>query len=231
MNISVVIPAYNEEKFIRETIMQVYRNLPESEIIVVSDGSIDNTANIVKDLQNKIRNLIIIELKSKCGKGAAILKGFEIARRSIIGFLDADDAFKITSVKKMINLLKSESCDCVIASKWKGVKFSQVDDRFFKKVLSRVWNILVKLLFHLNFEDTQGGSKFLKRKVLRNIGTVFHCQGFEIDVELLVRISKAGYIIKEVFMPSIYRKESKFRMSALIPMFIGIMKLKLRGIR
>lgn len=231
MSTSIVIPAYNEEKIIKKAIIQVYRNFSKSEIIVVDDGSTDNTAKVARSLQNKIPNLKVIRLSLKCGKGASILKGFKIARGKIIGFLDADDAFEIKDIKKMVGLLKSKRCDCVIASKWKGVKFSQVNETFFKKISSRVFNMLVTFLFQLKFEDTQGGSKFLKRKVLMNVGTDFCCKGFEMDVELLVKALKTGCIIKEIFIPSTCRRESKFKMLSAIPMFLGIIKLRMRGIQ
>jgi glycosyltransferase involved in cell wall biosynthesis len=230
MNISIVIPAYNEEKLIRKTVIKVHRNFPKAEIIVVSDGSTDGTVNTVKNLQREVANLKLIEFERKFGKGAAILQGFKIAKGEIIGFIDADDAFEMKGIKKLITVLNTRNVDCVIASKWKGVSFFQVREKSFKKFASRIWNFLVKILFQLNFEDTQGGAKFLKRKVLETIGTNFFCKGFEMDVELLWRIKKKRYSIKEIFIPSSFREESKFSMLDTIPMFLNILKLKMRGI-
>jgi len=228
--ISIVVPAYNEEKFIRKTVTNINKNFPRAEIIVVSGGSTDNTAGIVKNLQKEIANLKFVEFEQRIGKGAAILQGFKIAKGEIIGFIDADGAFKMKGVKKLITVLNTGSADCVIASKWKGISFFHVKEKFLKKFASRIWNLLVKILFQLNFEDTQGGAKFLKRKVLKAIGTDFFCKGFETDVELLWRIKKRKYSIKEIFISSSFRKESKFSMLDTIPMFLNILKLRIRGI-
>jgi glycosyltransferase involved in cell wall biosynthesis len=86
MNLSVIIPTYNEEKFIRKTVMQIHENLPKAEIIVVSDGSTDNTTGIVKNLQKKVKNLKLIEFKRNRGRDASIIHGFKIAKGDIIGF-------------------------------------------------------------------------------------------------------------------------------------------------
>jgi glycosyltransferase involved in cell wall biosynthesis len=105
MGISIVIPAHDEEKFIRKTVTKLHRNFPRAEIIVVSDGSTDNTAGIVKNLQKEIANLKLVEFEQRIGKGAAILQGFKIAKGEIIGFIDADDAFKMKGIKKLVTAL------------------------------------------------------------------------------------------------------------------------------
>lgn len=229
MKTSIVIPAFNEEELIKETIIKIHKTFSGAEIIVVSDGSTDNTVNIARGLENKLSNLKVIEL-SRQGKGAAIIRGFEESNGEIIGFLDADDAFEIKKIKEIIQLLQIGKYDCVIASKWEGISFSQVEGTLIRKIASRTWNVLVRILFNLNINDTQAGAKFLRRHVLNKIGTKFYCKGFETDVELLARIVKNGFSIKEIYIPSSNRKESKFRMIKSIEMLLGIIKLKMNGL-
>jgi glycosyltransferase involved in cell wall biosynthesis len=231
-SVSIVIPAYNEEKNIATTIRNIYKSIPNTEVIVVSDGSTDNTTKVIRNLQRQQRksNLKIVELKQRTGKGAAILKGFKIAKGKIIGFLDADDAFEIDGIRRMINLLKSEEYDCVIASKWKGTRFSQVKETFLMKIASRIWNILVRLLFGFNFQDTQGGSKFLKKSVFTDIEENFYTKGFEMDVELLWRCLRKGYLVSEVFVPYNYGTERGLDIVDMIGMLVNVLKLRLKGV-
>lgn len=228
MRLSIVIPTYNEEDVIQSTLIKIHRAFPRAEIIVVSDGSTNNTVNIVKEMQKEIGNLKLVELNHKQGKGAAIIEGFKAAQGRIVGFIDADNAFGIKGIKKLVNSLNSRNVDCVIASKWKNVSFFKVKGRSFRKFASKIWNLIVKILFQLNFADTQGGAKFLKRKVLDTIGTNFFCKGFEMDVELLWKIKKNKLNVKEIYIPPSFRKESKFKMIQAIPMLLNIVKLRLR---
>jgi hypothetical protein len=96
----------------------------------------------------------------------------------------------------------------------------------FKEGCKQGMEYVGRILFHLNFKDTQGGAKFLKRKVLRDIGTNFYCKGFETDVELLWRIKRRKFNILEICVPSSFRKESKFTMLNAISMFLNILKLR-----
>lgn len=229
-NLSIIIPSYNEEKRISKTISSISNAFSKAEIIVVSDGSVDNTEKIVRNLMKKNPNLELIEFEERKGKGKAIIEGFKNAKGEIIGFLDADDAFGMWGIKKLINPLNFEGADCVIASKWKGINFFKLGGRSSRRFAGRIWNLLIKILFQLNFSDTQGGAKFLRRRVLNDIGTDFFCKGFETDVELLWRIKKKGFRIKEVFVKSSFKRESKFKIRRTIPMFLNILKLRIRGV-
>jgi len=230
MKVSIVLPAYNQEKYIKKAIENFTKISSETEIIVVANGCTDNTVNIVKNLQKKLNNLKLLEFPKKIGKGKAITEGFKVTNGDIIGFIDADDAFESKGIKFLFSQIKLNECDCAIASKWKDANFFEVPETFIRKVASRVWNNLVKTLFMLNLEDTQGGAKFLKRIVFENIGTDFYCKGFEMDVELLWRISKKRYSIKEVFVKSSQFKESTFNLIYSLPMFFHILRLRLKGV-
>lgn len=226
MTTSIVIPAYNEEKNIKKTVMGLFNEIKKLEIIIVSDGSTDATNSVVKNLQKKYSTLKLIKLSKRSGKGIAIIKGFEITRGNIIGFLDADNPFLINKIKQMIDSLNGRKVDCVIGSKWKNVNFKDVKEPNLRKIFARIWNLLIRLLFNLRFYDTQCGAKFIKRNVLKDIGLNFICRGYEMDVELLWKISKRGYSIKECFLSSSSRVDSKFRMKNCVEMLINILKLR-----
>jgi len=229
MKLSIIIPAYNEEKRIEKTLTSYVTHFnprfkKNYEIIVVCDGCKDRTSQIVKNFSGKNKNVRCLESSKRLGKGGGVIKGFEAARGDIIGFVDADDAFEINGVERLINLVDS-GYDCAIASKWKNRKFFQVTEPFFRKVVSRVWNFILRVLFSSNVSDAQAGTKFLKRKILDELPP-FHCTGFEFDAELLWRISQRGFSIKEVYIPSTHVEESKFKMNQSINMLTNILKLR-----
>lgn len=227
INISVVIPAYNEEKRITNTLQSMMNCFGERcEVIVVCNGCVDNTSRIVRRMKKIYPNIRCLEFKQKLGKGGAIMEGFKEAKGKYIGFTDADDAFENKGIKKMVGILNDSECDCIIASKWKNQRFVDVSEGILKKFLSRGWNILVRILFHLPFRDTQAGAKFLNKKVFASIEKNFICKGFDFDVELLWKIQKKNFRIKEVYVPSISVEGSKFSIKYAVPMFINLIRLR-----
>ncbi|MEW6063425.1 MAG: glycosyltransferase [Nanoarchaeota archaeon] len=229
-SISFVIPAYNEEKRISGTLnsyTKFLKSYEDYEIIVVCNGCTDNTVNLVKKFLKKNKRIKLLEFKEKIGKGGAVIEGFKVAKKSIIGFIDADDAFELSGLKKLIDNINDY--DGVIASKWFGKKFSEVTEPFLRKVFSRGWNLLVRMLFGLKFKDTQSGAKFFRKEVIKKINKNFICRGFEFDVELLWRIKRKKFRIKEVYVPTRHTKHSTFSNKYMFIMFKNILKLRLCG--
>ncbi len=226
--LSLIIPAYNEENRIRSTILNYEANLKERfkdyEIIVVLNGCKDNTLKIIKELQEAVPKLRFLHYEEPLGKGGAVVEGMKYAEGSIIGFVDADDAFNMSGVIKLIEGIK-EGNDCMIASKWKNQKFKDVDEPPIKKALSRVWNLMVRLLLDLNYYDTQAGAKFCRKEVIKSIGHNFISKDFTFDAELLLKIKQNKYKIKEIFIPSKNIKGSTFKLRHSIPMFKNLVRI------
>lgn len=231
MKYSIVIPAYNEELRIKNTLIKYCKEFRNSEIIVVSNGSIDNTTKIVECMKRDLSQIKLLEFSNALGKGGAIIEGFKVAKGSIIGFVDSDDSFDIKGIKKIINYVEQDKCDCAIASKWKNRSFREVNEPFFRKSASRIWNTIVRILFGFKIYDTQAGLKFMKAKVVKKILNKLTCNGFEFDVELLWIIKNSGFSIKEFFISSIHRENSTFKMKNSIGMLINIIKVRLSGIK
>ncbi len=230
LKLSLIIPAYNEESRIDKTLQNYHYHLQKYlprmfEIIVVLNGCKDKSLSIVKAFAKKHKEVRYIDIPEAIGKGGAVLHGFQMARGSIIGFLDADDAFDLTAVQAMINSLLQGEIDCFIASKWKGVPFSAVNEPFLRKLLSRGWNILVKTLLGIHVQDTQAGAKFLRRDVFNAIGHDFICRGFDFDIELLLRVKKKGFTIKEQYVPNKHIPGSTFSLKHIPRMFKDLLRL------
>lgn len=227
-HLSLIIPAYNEEQRIGTTVINYDKNIKEKfknyEIIVVLNGCKDGTLKIIKGLQEKLPKLKFINYDEPIGKGGAIIEGMKYAEGEIVGFVDADDAFNIDGILKVIENVE-QGTDCVIASKWKNQSFREVTEPPVRKVLSRGWNTLVRIMLGLNYYDTQAGAKFCQRKVVEGIGYDFVSRDFTFDAELLYKIKNKRFKIKEVYVPSKHIKGSTFKLRHSIPMFINLVKV------
>ena len=221
--ISIIVPAYNEGKRIESTLNSLLSNFPDGEIIVVSNGSKDNTVEILKKWKGKNKNLVYLDFSEKLGKGGAILEGMKIANGDWVGFIDADDAFDLKYLKA--RLLSLSHYDCIIASKWKNKNIFQVNEPIVRKILSRAWNILVRVLLNLNYYDTQAGAKFFKKEVNNKIRYNFISRGFAFDVELLDKIRKNNFNINEVYVPSKFIPGSSFKLRHCRQMFKDLLKI------
>ncbi|MBI2084923.1 MAG: glycosyltransferase [Candidatus Aenigmarchaeota archaeon] len=205
MEISIIIPARNEADVIKKTILEFSRSFPKAEIIVVDDGSEDETYGISKSMGSK--KIKVIRLPKKSGKGAAVMEGVRHATKKLVAFADADGAFGPADLSRLVRELNGY--DCVIASKWKGKKFGEVDGSFPKKIFGRLWNTISRLLLGLEFDDTQAGLKLFRSGAIKKIGRIFG-KGFEFDAEILYRMKKGGMSIKEVFVRPKHIKKSSF---------------------
>lgn len=223
-NWTLIIPAYNEGLRIKNSLDSLYKVFGNSiKILVVSNGSIDNTIDILKKEKEKHPNLNFLDFPDKLGKGGAILEGLKVTNTKYVGFIDADDAFELDSIKRILK--EFNNSDCIIASKWEGRKFSQVDEPFLRKILSRIWNVLVKIFLGLNYRDTQAGAKFFKKEVIDKVGFKFISKGFAFDTELLKKIKKNNFIIKEIYVPSKFIKGSTFSLKHCPSMFKDLIKV------
>jgi glycosyltransferase involved in cell wall biosynthesis len=221
MKVSVVIPSHNEERIIEKVVRNISELFRNDEIIVVSNGCTDRSPKIIGSLN--LKNVKHINIKERVGKGRAVIEGFKKARTETIGFLDADDAFRNEDILKVVE--EAGQTDCVIGSKWKGKRFSQVDWPITRKIFSRAWNFLVRSFLGLNLSDTQAGLKFFQRKVLDSIDLDFICNGFEFDVELLYKIKNKDFEIKEIGVDIKSKNTSTFNLIYTPKMLANLLRL------
>ena len=226
--ISFVIPAYNEEEFIKKTIVDLenYFKNGNIEIIVSADGSTDSTYNIVKSLTKTYKNIFLIWSKTRLGKGGGLKKGFNVTSGELVVFADGDSSASPQEIAKLINHVKE--FDVVIGSR--GLKKSQlvVRQSFIRELSGRMFNLLVKMLFNLPFADTQCGYKVFRRVVLEKTINSLTCNSWDFDVELLYKIKKKGYSIKEVPIKWANSMKTHLNLFSDAPkMFWDLIKLRL----
>lgn len=193
IKLSVIIPAYKEERVIKETVETLKKGLDglpyEKEILVVVDGSPDSTAEQAR--QVNCEYLRVLEYKPNRGKGYAIYYGVKHCRGEIVTFFDAGGDFAPDHIDRFVKLMEAFDADMVIGSKRHPA--SKINYPLKRRIVSQAWYYLIKLLFWLNVTDTQTGMKMVKRHVLERIMPRAVVKRYAFDLELLVIARKLGY--------------------------------------
>lgn len=195
--LSVIVPAYNEEGAIGETLKvlgdYLSRNFPGYEIVVVSDGSRDRTLAIAKTLESG--GVRVFEYHPNRGKGHALKYGFGKTRGDVIVFYDTGLNFPPSQIGDFIQTLRESGAGLVVGSKRHPQ--SKVSYPFKRRVVSLLAQALVRILFGLNVTDTQVGLKVFKRDVLERIMPLVLVKRYAFDIELLALSCHYGYKIVE----------------------------------
>ena len=199
--LSIIIPAYNEAERIPATLVDMDKRLSgvdySYEILVVNDGSKDNTASVVRNMAKMVKNLKLIDLKENGGKGGAVKQGMLLAAGRVRLFTDADNSTSIDQFEKMIPLFK-EGYGVVIGSR--AVKGAKLDppEPFYRQVIGKALNFLVQLFLLPGIWDTQCGFKAYTDEAAEKIFTLSRTVGWGFDVESLALAKRLGFRIKEV---------------------------------
>jgi glycosyltransferase involved in cell wall biosynthesis len=229
MKISLVVPAYNEEKRIKNMLLSYLsyfeQHYKDYEIIIVCDGS-DLTAEVARKTVKGNKRVKILEFNKKLGKGGGIIEGFKKAEGNIIGYVDADESISPYDFNNLIKELKYY--DCAIPSRRiEGTKIL-VSQPLARRVASKGFNILVRLLFNLHIKDTQCGAKVLRKKVIKKLIPILYHRGMVSDLELLWKLKMNNYSIKECPITWKHQEGSKFSLKMMIPnVFISTIKIRL----
>ncbi len=202
MELSVIIPAYHAERDIEATVRSVFSYLSEHaithEIIVVPDGSKDNTAAVTKSLVAEVPTLKLIEYPRNHGKGYAVRKGMLQATGKYRLFMDADNSTSIDHVAKMLPFF-NEGYEVVIASIGvAGAQVSSGSEPLWRRVLGKLGNKFIQIMAVPGISDTQRGFKILSAEAAHDIFSHSHVNRFAFDIELLALARRFGYRIKEV---------------------------------
>lgn len=200
---SAVIPAFNEAARIGETLRltldYLATNSPESELIVVNDGSTDATSVIARAAlaDATIQNSLFENFPNR-GKGAAVRRGLLAARKPIGLFFDADLATPLDEIPKVIEPIARDEADLVFGSRALDRKLIGHHQPWRREQGGRVFNLLVRLTSGMPFWDTQCGFKAFRLDGCRPILEKARVVGFAFDVELLYLAHKAGLRLREV---------------------------------
>ena len=236
MYLSVIIPAYNEEKRLPQTLAEIDKYLGrqkyESEIIVVDGGSSDRTSEVVQSLTSGMKNLKLIEVKGCAGKGQAIKEGMFQAQGEFRLFTDADNSTSLDQIEKMWPEFK-KGFDIVIGSRdIKGAVLDPPQPFLRKIILGGGFKLLRKIIIDFwSISDTQCGFKLFSARAAQDIFPRLTILGFSFDVEVLVLARELGYKFKEVPIRWINDPESKVKPKHIIKMLWEMIKIKLNLIK
>lgn len=191
---SVIIPAYNEARRIERTLREYAAVFADGELIVVLNNCTDDTAQAVHKVTAP--RLRAIEIKKSIGKGGAVRAGFLLARAPLVGFVDADGSTPATEMRRLFDLLAD--AEAAIGSRW--MRGAQLDppQPLVRRVASRVFNLLARMVTRLPFSDTQCGAKAFRADILVEVLPSVETANFAFDVDLLAALARRGARIVEV---------------------------------
>ncbi len=229
-SLSIVIPAFNEEKRIKYTISKLRTFLKlkkfNYEIIAVDDGSTDNTINALKDISNSDLRIITI---TKSGKGAAVKSGILAANYEYIFFMDADLSTDEQEISRFINIFKNEpDVDVIIGSRYLPEN-STIIQPPFRNMVGKTFSLLKSQLLGLNYYDSQCGFKAFRKEAAQKIFSKVTVKGFSFDVEVLYIAELNKMKVKETGVEWCHRTGGHVNiMIDSIPMILDLFKIYLK---
>ena len=192
--ISIVIPAYNEEKSLGTVIKRTRKTLQNLlnpyEIVVVDDGSTDRTSFVANE-----KDVVVVRNHKNCGKGDALKIGFSYCKGDIIVTMDADGSNQPEELPQLIRPILKDEFDVVIGSRFKG----SIENGAIKSmnlIGNRIFNLMIFFLSRKRLTDALSGFRAMKREALSNLNTM--SVGYEIEAEMTIELVKKGFTMGEV---------------------------------
>jgi len=222
MTYSFVIPAYNESVRIRYTRGQNW----DAEILVVNDGSRDDTAQIVREYGRLHPQILLLENPGNRGKGYSVRNGMLHARGDICLFTDADLSSPMTESQKLFEAIE-RGADIAIGSRWLRTELQTEPQPLYRQVFGRIFNLALRLILGLRFADTQCGFKAFRRDAAQRIFPLQKIEGWGFDPEILFLARHAGLQVAEV--PVLWAHSEGTRLHPLrdgLRMFVEVLRIR-----
>jgi glycosyltransferase involved in cell wall biosynthesis len=232
--VSIVIPAFNEAIRIGDTIRKIEEflaRLPfKTEVLIIDDGSPDETAAIVRGLE--FAGLRLIRNETNHGKGYAVRMGTLAATGEYVLLSDADLSAPIEEMEKLLSAAETQKADVVIGSRAMNRSLIEIHQSRKRELGGIVFNRMVRLLLGLDLQDTQCGFKLFKREKIRPVFEKLTIWGFGFDPELLFLAKRAGLKILEIPVRWSHADGSKIRfLRDGIRMFTDLIQIRWNSIR
>jgi dolichyl-phosphate beta-glucosyltransferase len=232
VELSVVIPAYNEEDRLPGTLERVLAYLDSQslvfEVLAVDDGSGDRTAELVKQISARDERVRLVREPHR-GKGAAVRSGALAASGQRVVFCDADLSHPVEELTHLVALLNG--AQVAIASR-EGQGSNRIGEPIYRHLMGRAYNFIVRMLAVPGVQDTQCGLKCFTRQAARELFARQRVEGFGFDVELLFLARKRGYRIREV--PVTWRHVPASRVDPVrdtLRMLADVVRVRLNDLR
>jgi glycosyltransferase involved in cell wall biosynthesis len=227
---SVVIPAYNESDRIRPTLDEIIRHVQEqnwdAEILVVDDGSCDDTAEIVRAYSRDYPQIQLLQNPGNRGKGFSVRNGMLHARGDICLFTDADLSSPISEAEKLFDAIQ-HGADIAIGSRWLRAELQTERQPLYRQAFGRIFNLLLRLVLGLHFVDTQCGFKAFRREAAQRVFPVQKVERWGFDPEILFLARRRG--LRTVEVPVIWAHSEGTRLHPFrdgIRMFGDVIRIR-----
>ncbi len=216
--LSIIIPVYEKGKWISNTIKSLLEHFPRAEIIIINDGSKDDTQKI-RDIFGE--RIVYLENEMNYGKGYSLRKGFNKAQGKYLIFTDADLPFNVEYIDKVFEELKKKKSIVI------GYRKRFYNDRFYKKLIRPFLYLTLKILFGFKYRDTQCGLKGFAKEQGKKIFALSITNGFVIDIEILYLAKRLGYSVdKAEVKQGIFSDSSTFYLSGMLRMVFDLLIIK-----
>lgn len=227
MHLSVVVPAYNEGKVLRVNLEKIIKYLKSKkyswEIVVVDDGSGDNTYNIAESFSKK--GVKAYKFSQNQGKGGALKEGFKKANGQYVIFMDADLSVPLKNIDIFLSELKDNKV--VIGSRRIGGSNIVVHQPFLRENMGRVFTLLTKVVTSTDLADYTCGFKGFEKKAGKKIFGYSQIKRWSYDAEIMFLANKFGYKIKELPVEWFNRVDSRVKLSdVVITSFLDLIKIR-----
>jgi len=198
---SIVIPAYNESSRLRPTLDALLRYVHEkkwdAEILVVNDGSSDDTAQVVREYGKAHPEVLLLENPGNRGKGFSVRNGMLHARGDICLFSDADLSSPIEEAEKLLAAI-NQGADVVIGSRRLKSELQTERQPLYRQAFGRIFNLVLRIVLGMRFVDTQCGFKAFRRNAVQRIFPLQKIERWGFDPEILYLARRAGLRVDEV---------------------------------
>ncbi len=215
-DLSIVIPAYNEASRIEPTIRDIVAYCRQGqrvfELLLIDDGSRDDTSSIGRRLAEEFSELKLIRLAANQGKGFAVRTGVLNAIGRVVLFADADGSTPISEIERLESALEA-GADVAVGSRQRRAAGVQVKAKLHRRLIGRTFHFLVESLANPGVKDTQCGFKLFRSEVSHDLFSRMRMNGFSFDVEVLVMARRRGYRVAEVPVNWTHQPGSKVRLA------------------
>ncbi len=228
--VSVVIPAYNEAARLRPSLEQILKHAAATgldlEIILVDDGSSDDTAQVARRVVGDRLPLAVLRQEPNQGKAAAVRRGMLAARGRYVGFADADMSTPFAEIDRFLPVLATEA-DLAIGSRALADSDVQVPQPWYRALAGKAFGVFTHLVLLPGIRDSQCGFKFFRREVARDLFRRQRLTGWAFDAELLYLARRLGYRIAQIPVRWINDPQTKVSMLRAGPrMLLDVLRIR-----
>jgi glycosyltransferase involved in cell wall biosynthesis len=227
---SIVIPAYNESARLRPTLDTLLRYVHDQkwdvEILVVNDGSSDDTAQVIREYGKVHPEILLLENPGNRGKGFSVRNGMLHARGNICLFTDADLSSPIEEAQKLLAAINA-GADVAIGSRWLKAELQTERQPLYRQAFGRIFNMVLRVVLGMRFVDTQCGFKAFRRDAVQRIFPLQKIERWGFDPEILYLARRAGLKVAEV--PVVWAHSEGTRLSPVkdgIRMFGEVLRIR-----